>query len=108
MSRCSVDGCVKPVKTRGWCGSHYMRWWSTGDIRADTPLGSIGSTSRPHCRACEVNPWFHRAPRYPRGHGPDLVLLVTTRDGVELWNCIEPECSGQSFVAEVAEEESAA
>ncbi len=24
---CSVDGCDKPVDARGWCKTHYMRWW---------------------------------------------------------------------------------
>lgn len=23
---CSVEGCDKPVKGRGWCGTHYARW----------------------------------------------------------------------------------
>lgn len=26
MRACSVDGCVKPVRSRGWCGMHYERW----------------------------------------------------------------------------------
>lgn len=29
---CSVDGCEKPHKARGWCKSHYRRW-----LRAGTP-----------------------------------------------------------------------
>lgn len=103
MSTCSVGGCDRPAHRRGWCDTHYARWWSTGDVRADVPVGGF-PPYRPHtCRGCEVNPWFHRAPRCPRGHGPDFVLLLTTRDGVELWNCIEPGCSGRYFTAEVAE-----
>lgn len=28
---CSIDGCGKPARARGWCGAHYMRWYKHGD-----------------------------------------------------------------------------
>lgn len=28
---CSIEGCGKPVKARGWCSSHYGRWRTHGD-----------------------------------------------------------------------------
>lgn len=28
---CSVDGCGGLVKARGYCNTHYLRWWRTGD-----------------------------------------------------------------------------
>ncbi len=28
---CSIDGCGKAVKTRGWCNSHYLRVLKYGD-----------------------------------------------------------------------------
>lgn len=31
---CSIEGCGKRVKARGWCEMHYDRWRSTGDPRA--------------------------------------------------------------------------
>lgn len=36
---CSVDDCDGRVKSRGWCGKHYMRWWATGrlDLELATP-----------------------------------------------------------------------
>ena len=34
MKTCSIDGCEKPSRTRGWCGMHYRRWRAHGD-----PLG---------------------------------------------------------------------
>lgn len=39
---CSVTDCVKPVRTRGWCGMHYMRWWKHGDpLIVKRPPGAI-------------------------------------------------------------------
>ena len=35
---CSVEGCGRPARTRGWCQAHYMRWWYTGDVRAGDPI----------------------------------------------------------------------
>lgn len=31
---CSIDGCDRTARARGWCRSHYRRWLSYGD-----PLG---------------------------------------------------------------------
>lgn len=28
---CSIEGCEKPIWSRGWCGAHYQRWRITGD-----------------------------------------------------------------------------
>jgi hypothetical protein len=28
---CSIDGCNKPARGRGWCASHYRRWYVHGD-----------------------------------------------------------------------------
>ena len=33
---CNIDGCDDPVHGRGWCRSHYMRWWRHGD--AEHPI----------------------------------------------------------------------
>lgn len=29
---CSIDGCEKPAKGRGWCGMHYQRWIRHGAV----------------------------------------------------------------------------
>ena len=34
---CSVDGCGKPVKQRGWCAMHYSRWYKHGDVAWEPP-----------------------------------------------------------------------
>lgn len=33
---CSIDGCDKRHKARGWCNMHYMRWLSRGSV--DDPV----------------------------------------------------------------------
>ena len=30
--KCSVDGCEKMVLARGWCRTHYTRWYETGSV----------------------------------------------------------------------------
>lgn len=34
---CSIDGCGKPAKGRGWCASHWWRWRNHGDPLALKP-----------------------------------------------------------------------
>lgn len=28
---CSIDGCDRPIKGRGWCNKHYQHWYIYGD-----------------------------------------------------------------------------
>lgn len=35
---CSVEGCGKPVRCRGYCNPHYIRVRTKGDINAGGPL----------------------------------------------------------------------
>lgn len=50
---CST-GCGRPVLARGWCATHYQRWFSTGSSGPRELLrtpGVKGRTEKP-CRAC--------------------------------------------------------
>lgn len=38
MKTCSVDGCERPHKARGWCLAHWKRWYRNGDVQADKPF----------------------------------------------------------------------
>lgn len=44
MDTCSVPSCDRPVRTKGWCNAHYMRWWHTGDVDAERPLATKDRT----------------------------------------------------------------
>ena len=35
---CSVEGCERLVKARGWCDMHYQRWYKTGEHGDALPL----------------------------------------------------------------------
>lgn len=48
QSTCSIEGCGKPAKNRGWCSAHYTRWRRHGD-----PLAGAASRKRP-IRLCSV------------------------------------------------------
>ena len=37
---CTIDGCDKPLQTRGWCQMHYARWRKHGDLRVGKPRKS--------------------------------------------------------------------
>lgn len=32
-AECSVDGCDRPSRRRGWCASHYSQWYRTGEVK---------------------------------------------------------------------------
>lgn len=54
---CTVKECNRVATTRGWCSAHYLRWFKTGDVRADLPIAirtsrkgvicSVGLCARP-------------------------------------------------------------
>lgn len=41
---CSIDGCHKPARSRGWCSMHYLRWRRLGDPLA--PVKTMGRSAR--------------------------------------------------------------
>lgn len=48
---CKIEGCAKPVKNRGWCSMHAMRWARHGDPHHVAPVQescSIEGCSRKH------------------------------------------------------------
>lgn len=57
---CSVHGCDRSARTRGWCSAHYMRWTRYGDPRVGGPVKRL----KPH-RTCALD----GCDSEPVGHG---------------------------------------
>lgn len=39
MSHCLIADCERPVRARGWCHTHYMRWYTGNSI--DPPMSAL-------------------------------------------------------------------
>jgi hypothetical protein len=37
-AQCSVTGCGRPIRTRGWCATHYRRWQRHGHPQSDLAI----------------------------------------------------------------------
>ncbi|MGP9528593.1 HNH endonuclease [Glutamicibacter sp. AOP5-A2-18] len=64
---CSIDGCAKPKRTRGWCNSHYEKWRRHGDPQAgrEYSLGKDGFFARvDKSQSC----WIWKGPVKPNGY----------------------------------------
>jgi hypothetical protein len=46
---CTVDGCERDAKSRGWCHAHYQQWRRHGDETARRPLRSAGPCTVDGC-----------------------------------------------------------
>lgn len=44
---CSVEACLKPPHSRGWCRTHYSRWLRTGDTGTAEP--QLRTYDTPYC-----------------------------------------------------------
>lgn len=76
---CSIEGCHKPVKSRGWCDTHYHRWYRQGD--ADNPAlsppyrGSLCSVS-PCQNLAIARGYCHRHYKRWQMHGDPRIRLT--------------------------------
>lgn len=79
MAICSVNDCDRTVASRGWCQSHYMRWYRSGS----TDAKRIPSTGHPSVKefkdGCRCEACWDRCP-----HG--------TTGGYTNWCCRCDEC----------------
>jgi hypothetical protein len=49
---CSVEGCNRIAVTRGWCQAHYRRFWRTGVVDADRPIGARAEPAQCAAHGC--------------------------------------------------------
>ncbi len=57
IQECSIVGCDRPVKGRGWCSKHYYNFQTHGDPEYKKPGKKCGECNRKHyakglCREC--------------------------------------------------------
>jgi hypothetical protein len=76
---CSVDGCERPARARGWCARHYQRWKLKGDpgpaalVRSPAPdTCTIDGCDKPYFANgyCDMHRWRFRRYGDPGGTGP--------------------------------------
>ncbi len=70
---CSIAGCEKPSRTRGWCENHYSQWRRCGSPLGKSAIAPAYSLRRPspRCSACgRKGPLetFEADPRYVSGY----------------------------------------
>lgn len=72
MKTCSIDGCDRRAKARGWCGAHYMHWHTYGD-----PVAAPRPTTEERLLAQVIHGpefkgepcWEWQGTRHPSGYG---------------------------------------
>jgi hypothetical protein len=76
---CSVDGCGRPARARGWCARHYQRWKVKGDpgpaglVRAPAPdTCTVEGCDKPYYANgyCHMHRWRFRQYGDPGEPGP--------------------------------------
>jgi len=47
---CSVEGCERKTKARGWCDMHWKRWWRHGTLENPRPFRGFEGCLVQECR----------------------------------------------------------
>lgn len=65
---CSVEGCALPAHGRGWCRSHYMRWWRYGATDGEPQRPSPSDRFFAKVQRTETC-WLWTGSKSPLGYG---------------------------------------
>lgn len=57
---CSIEGCDRPSRKRGWCTSHYSQWHRTGEAK---PFAYTWA-NEPNCLVCGEPNGEHRSRKF--------------------------------------------
>lgn len=91
---CSIEGCGRTLKARGWCALHYGRWQTHGD--PNTVLRKVKSKPPMSSKQCSVydcdSPAYCRTfctMHYTRWkvHGDPLKVIVQTKAHCKVEGC---------------------
>lgn len=67
---CVIEDCERPAKCRGWCGTHYTRWYRTGDPLQARPLRRVVDTAAGReCNRCREIKSLEGFPKARGGRG---------------------------------------
>jgi hypothetical protein len=60
VAECSVPDCGRPMRSRGWCITHYRRWEKHGDVLAHIPVKATKprQLKPPKRKALDVFAWL--------------------------------------------------
>lgn len=72
-STCSIDGCTKKSRKRGWCDMHYQRWYSSAAfVRLERPTSAERFWAKVNkTESC----WLWTGALYSNGYGHFRVQL---------------------------------
>lgn len=88
---CSIGNCESLVAHRGWCGSHYKRWYKYGDPLHIAKAYQVFDAYTKVCPACEsIKPLDDFSPNGKTRSGRSTYCKPCQNMKVKLWNAKRP------------------
>lgn len=70
---CTITGCDRPLRARGWCATHYARWKRHGAVSPDVAVASPGADRRCSIEGCDnghhANGYCNKHAKRANAHG---------------------------------------
>ena len=80
---CSVEGCARAARARGWCNGHWRRWREGREVNTPLRLRTTGTAAERWWQRVLIVPgacWEWQGGRMPKGYGQ-----FTTGGGVKMY-----------------------